>query len=221
MPPYKGHGRRPTRGVLVRPLPRCRKGRPLAATPPDREEVWAADGVRLRACFWDGLVGSDGYPGDPSFTCLVIYDPRHRQPLLLLTNQPLNGREALALYRARWAIEQLPLASKQLLGAVRQFVFAPESRQRLPELALLAGAILTYAAATSPAIPTGFWDRRPCRTAGRLRRLLAQAPIPEVAVLPWPLRKKASPTAHLPKGIAGHRRQKPAAAPAPDLPLAA
>jgi len=32
---------------------------------------------------------------------------------------------------------------------------------RLPELALLTGNILTYLAATSPTVPSGFWDRKP------------------------------------------------------------
>ena len=58
-------------------------------------------------------------------------------------------------------MEQVPLVAKQTLGLSRQFVFAPESCQRLPELALLAGNILTYLAATLPPLPTGFWDRRP------------------------------------------------------------
>ena len=55
-------------------------------------------------------------------------------------------------------------------GPARQFVHAPETVQRLPELTLLAGAVLTYAAATGPAVPTGSWDRVPQRTPGRLRR---------------------------------------------------
>src|SRR5207237_74898 len=75
-------------------------------------------------------------------------------------------------------VEQLPLAAKQMLGAARQFLHAPEACQRLPEVALLAGAILSYLAATGPAVPTGFWDRHPQRTPGRLRRLLASCPFP-------------------------------------------
>jgi hypothetical protein len=47
------------------------------------------------------------------------------------------------LYRDRCPVEQTPLAIKQMLGAQRQFVFAPDSQQRLPMLALLAGTILT------------------------------------------------------------------------------
>jgi len=39
--------------------------------------------------------------------------------------------------------------------------------QRLPELALMAGSILSFLAATAPATPTGFWDRKPKRTPGR------------------------------------------------------
>lgn len=80
--------------------------------------------------------------------------------------------------------------------------------QRLPELALLAGSILSFLAATLPAQPTGFWDRHPQRTPGRLRRVLQGLPFPQSYSLPPPLRKKASVTDHLPKGILGHRRHK-------------
>jgi hypothetical protein len=112
------------------------------------------------------------------------------------------------LYRDRWPVEQIPLAAKQMLGAQRQFVFAPDSQQRLPMLALLAGTILTYLAATLPVLPSGFWDRRPRPTSGRLRRVLARTPFPETCPLPGRFREKDSVTDHLPKGILGHRRQK-------------
>ena len=98
-----------------------------------------------------------------------------------------------------------------MLGAGRQFVFAPESQQRLPELALLAGSMVTYLAATLPATPTGFWDRQPKPTPGRLRRVLARTPFPKSFPLPERIREKASVVDHLPKGILGHRRQKRAA----------
>jgi len=98
-----------------------------------------------------------------------------------------------------------------MLGGTRQFVFAPESCQRLPELNLLAGAMVTYLAATLPAVPTGFWDRNPKPTPGRLRRLLARVPFPKSYPLPGQLRKKNSICEHLPKGILGHRRTKQAA----------
>src|SRR5205823_9797890 len=104
------------------------------------------------------------------------------------------------LYLDRWPVEQLPLAAKQLLGTARAFVSAPEPCQRLPELALLAGSILTYLAATQPAIPTGSWDRRPRPTPGRLRRLLAQADFPNSFPLPHRIRQTAAVTDHLPKG---------------------
>lgn len=221
LPERRGRGRRPTRGALVRPLPRRRKERVLPATPPDREERWEAGGVRIRALFFEELVRSDGYPGDPTFTCIVIEHPNYHQPLVLLTNQAMSGAEALALYQARWAIEQVPLAAKQMLGTQRQYVFGKESRERLPELALLAGSLQSYVAATTEAMPSGFWDRRAQPTIGRLRRRLCRVPFPEVAALPTRIRKKASVTAHLPKGVLGHRRQKAKEAPADALPRAA
>jgi hypothetical protein len=78
----------------------------------------------------------------------------------------------------------------------------------LPELALLTGSILSFLAAT---LPTGFWDRDPKRTPGRLRRLLQGQRFPQSYPLPERLRKKASVKDHLPKGILGHRRKKASA----------
>jgi hypothetical protein len=95
-----------------------------------------------------------------------------------------------------------------MIGAHRAFVFAAEVCQRLPELALLAGAILSYGAAILPAIPTGFWDRAPQPTAGRLRRFLAGVGFPIDFPLPPEIRQKASVTDHLPKGSSLFRRTK-------------
>jgi hypothetical protein len=205
-PPYSGRGRPPTRGAKVRPLARTHKRRTIPATPPDRVETWREDALLLRAEVWADLVRPDAAADGPTITVLAIHDPRHREPLLLATSLSLAPRAARDCYRDRWPVEQLPLAAKQMLGAARQFVHAPETCQRLPELALLAGAVLSYAAATAPAIPTGFWDRRPQPTPGRLRRSLARTPFPQDFPLPARRREKASATAHLPKGFWGQRR---------------
>lgn len=119
-----------------------------------------------------------------------------------------SGQGCYRLYKDRWPVEQVPQAGKQLLGAGRQFVFGEESRQRLPELALWAGAVLMYEAASQPAVATGFWDRRPQGTIGRLRRALARTHFSDWVPTRGELRKKASPTEHLPKGVLAHRRQK-------------
>jgi len=201
-PPYGGRGRRATRGVMVRPLPRTYKGRAIPATPPDRTETWEEDGVTLRAEVWTALVRTtaaaeakaeaeaeaeakaeaeaeaEAETKEPSFTVVAVYDPRYREPLLLASPLPVTARVLHELYHDRWPVEQLPLAAKQMIGAARAFVHAPETCQRLPEVALLAGAILSYGAATAPAIPTGFWDRRPQPTPGRLRRALTRYPFP-------------------------------------------
>ena len=149
----------------------------------------------------------DAAPGSPTFTVVAISDPAYTEPLLVATPLALTPQVLRELYRDRWPVEQLPLAAKQMLGAARQFVHEQETCQRFPELALLAGAVLTYAAATSPAVPTGSWDRQPRRTPGRLRRLLGQADFP--TDFPWPerLRRKVAVTDHLPKGWWGQRRR--------------
>lgn len=225
LPAYHGKGRKPRRGTLVRPLPRTYKNHTIAATPPDRHETWQVGArktpLRLRAEFWDGLVLAEAPPGAPTFSTAVIHAPRFDEPLLVNTTLPLTGAQLQAFYLDRWPVEGLPLTAKQMLGAARQFVFAPESRQRLPELALVAGALLMYIAATQPAIPTGFWDRAPKPTSGRLRRVLSQVHCADFVGLPEQLRKKQSPTAHLPKGVRGHRRHQKAAALCYDMPLAA
>ncbi len=95
-----------------------------------------------------------------------------------------------------------------MIGLHRHFVFAPEVCFRLPELGLVAGAILTYVAAVLPPVPTAFWDRAPKPTPGRLRRVLAQADFPNLLAFDPELRKKNSVTAHLPKGVDAHRRSK-------------
>jgi hypothetical protein len=118
-------------------------------------------------------------------------------------------------------VEGLVLWAKQMLGEARQFVFAPESRQRLPKVALLAGSILAYTAAMHPALSTDFWDRAPHPTSGRLRRVLAHVHFQDLQELPQQLRKKQSCTTHLPTGVRGHRRQKKAAPLRYDRPLAA
>jgi hypothetical protein len=216
-PPYPGRGRPATHGDLVRPLARRRQERAIPATPPDQVTVWTergSDGDRtLRAQQWTGLVLPDAAPGSPTFTIVVITDPAYTEPLLVATPLELPPPVLRELYRDRWPVEQLPLAAKQMLGAARQFVHERETCQRFPELALLAGAVLTYAAATSPAVPTGSWDRQPRCTPGRLRRLLGQADFPTDFPLPERRRGKVAVTDHLPKGWWGQRRR-----PAPTSP---
>jgi hypothetical protein len=208
--PYKGRGRRPEFGELVRPLPRKRKKKRIPATPPDRVQTWTEQGMRFEARFWDDLVLPDvkASPDAETFHVAAIHDPRYKEPWLLASPIKLSPRAWRGLYRDRWPIEQVPLCAKQMIGSVRQFVFAPESCQRLPELTLLASSILTYLAATLPAQPTGFWDRNPKPTPGRLRRVLARTPFPDAYPLPARFRIKASVTGHLPKGILAHRRKK-------------
>jgi hypothetical protein len=205
-PEYCGKGRRPSRGVLVRPLARTRKGHTLAATPPDRTETILFAGRSVQADIWDGLCLPQAETASAVFQCTVFRDPAYSEPWVLATNLTLPAVELLAFYHERWPIEQVPLTAKQLIGAQRQFVSADAARQRLPELALFASSLLMYLAATHPAQPTGFWDRNPRPTAGRFRRVLAQLDISKTAPLPGQLRKKQSVTGHLPKGIQAHRR---------------
>jgi len=138
----------------------------------------------------------------------VIVDPKYKHPLVLVTTLSVTAYALWCLYLDRWPIEQIPLCAKQMLGAMRSFVFNPQSRVRLPVLALLAGSLLSYVAASSPVVASGFWDRCARPTCGRLRRVLSGLHFRDLAAPQGQLRKKESPTAHLPKGVLGHRRHK-------------
>lgn len=201
--PYRGQGRHPVYGAWVRPLPRTFKGKVIAATPPDRVESRQAEGRTITAQVWDSLVlsGVKPHPHAKTFPVYAIHDPAYPQPWLLATPLRLQPITVKAIYTDRWPGEPIPLAAKQRGRAHRQFVHAPESIQPLPELALLAGSILSFLAATMPLSPTGFWDTHPKRTPGRCRRRLTSQPFPLPSPLPEQFRKKESFTAHLPKGI--------------------
>jgi len=213
--PEHHKGRKPKYGELVRPLPRKHNGKILPATAPDETYTWVEHKCELRAEIWLDLVLNKIEPNKKNETVDVyaIYDPKFEQPWLLATPLKLKPESVRAIYNDRWPVEQIPLSAKQMVGSHRQFVHNPESVQRLPELTLLAGSILSFLAASFPPTPTGFWDRKPKRTPGRFRRLLIGKPFPKDASLSWRLREKKSVTAHLPKGNLAHSPKT--AAPAP------
>ena len=144
-------------------------------------ETWSEAGGPMRAEIWEDVVLPDVTPSPQAKTYNVyaIYDPAYTTPWLLATTLKLKAATVKAIYHDRWPVEQIPLAAKQMVGAHRQFVHADESIQRLPELALLAGSILSFLAATAPVAPSGFWDRQPKRTPGRFRRMLMGKPFPQ------------------------------------------
>lgn len=214
LPIYKGKGCRPKYGERVRPLARKRKDKTIAASPPDQQSHFVHEGRKIGVHAWHNLVlPTTPVAADaPTFAIYVFHDPLYQQPLVLATNlTKIKPETAYHIYRDRWPVEQPPLAAKQMIGLHRQFVFAAESCFRLPELSLVAGAILTYTAAVLPPIPSGFWDRTPTATPGRLRRSLMRADFPTLPLTDPQLRKKNSVTTHLPKGIHAHRRLKRAA----------
>jgi hypothetical protein len=199
---YVGRGRKPEYGVIVRPLERVRKGKILEASRPDETATLAQDGREIHVEIWRDLVLTDQKPSpkNKTFDFYVFHDPKYKTPWVLATPLKLKPESMHHIYSDRWPVEQVPLSSKQMLGAHRQFVHNPECVQRLPEITLLAGSILSFLAASFPPVPTGYWDKNPKRTPGRLRRLLMGKPFPKVAELPRRFREKLSFTGHLLKG---------------------
>lgn len=217
LPPYPGHGRPSEYGEKVRPLARKHKDKLIPATPWDEQYTWTEGNRILTIQLWHNLVcTTQKVAADaPTFSIAVIHDPRYNQPWLLASTIPLSHQAWPAIYRFRWTVERPPLIAKQLLGSHRQFVHSIDVGARLFALSLLVASMLAYFAAVLPPIPSGFWDRNPKPTAGRLRRLLTSLPFPSFIPLPLRLRVKSSPTHHLPKGIWGHRRSSSPPLPSP------
>lgn len=173
-----------------------------AATPADEQAIWQVEGRTIGVDMRRDVVlpTTKPHPDNPTFDVYIFHDSAFKQPWLLATPLKLTFASVHALYSDRWPVEQIPLTAKQMLGDHRQFVHNPDSVQRLPELTLLAGSILSFLAATCPPRPAGFWDRRPKPTPGRFRRALMGQAFPKDAPLSGQLREKHSVTAHLPKG---------------------
>lgn len=209
---YCGRGTRPKYGEQVRPLGRQSKTRWIEADASDSTLTILDGDVEIKVELWQNLVHNSDKPGAKSFNVMAFHDPRYKEPWLLATDVgELTPQSVRAFYKDRWPVEQLPLAAKQMLGAHRQFVWSEENIQRLPELSLLVGSILTHVAATLPPIPTGFWDRAPKATPGRLRRFLNLKSLDSIlANLPLPtrIRKKESCTNHLKTGISARRAKR-------------
>ena len=220
LPEYKGVGCRPKYGEIVRPQARTYRDKEIDATACDATARWKWGKRRVKALIFNDLTLQTNQPGGRSLRCVVILDPKYKKALILVTTLSLTAYALWCLYYDRWPIEQIPLSAKQMLGAARSFVFGKESRVRLPALALLAGNVLSYVAASSPVVATGFWDRCARPTCGRLRRVLSGLHFRDLPAPQGRMRKKESVTAHLPKGVKGHRRQK-AASTAAELSLAA
>lgn len=210
MLPEHSRGRKPIYGALVRPLPPSRKGKLSEATLPDDAYHWLFEGRTIRVDVWRDLVLPKTVPSSDNntFDVYAFHDPAFKQPWLLATSVKLHYESVRAIYTDRWPVEQIPLSAKQMVGAHRQFVHNSESIQPLPELALFAGSLLSFLAASLPVMPTGFCDRQPKRTPGRLRPTLFAKPFPKDALLSDRLREKHSVTAHLPK--ANLARKQPA-----------
>lgn len=164
LPAYKGKGRRPEKGELLRPLARTWQDRLLPATDPDVTASFRQADRIIKVRGWREVMRADLKVADEKvlYTIWVFDDPLYKTPLVLGTNL-LEADPAVIykLYVDRWPVEQVPLVAKQLLGCHRQFVFAPTSCWRLGELALLMGNLLTWLAATGDPIASGYWDRVP------------------------------------------------------------
>ena len=227
--PYCGHGRRPQKGSIVRPLSRKYKDNIIEATKADSEETFCFQGRTLKVQYFRKLV-VENCP--LVFHVIVVHDPKYKKPWVLVTDLPDTGDVIFHLYRSRWKVEQIPQTGKQLLGGHRSFVHSDEIRYRLPELVLFAASLSLYLSAITPAVARVFWDKNPDRTAGRFCRglsgcafpafpqeILADlpdktiAPLGTLTAFPVRVRNKRSVFAHLPVGVAAHRRQKKAEKP--------
>lgn len=149
-----------------------------------------------------------------SLRVIVFEDPDFDTPWIIVTTLvAVDPAIIYEIYTDRWPVEGVPSVAKTILGGQRLFVYANEHVKRLPELLLLGGNILAVVAAGHEPIPTGFWDKQPKATAGRLRRLLSKVGIESLEGNLGQLCKKESVTGHL----AAKRQAKRQQASAPSV----
>ncbi len=116
LPAYKGKGRYPEYGEIVRPLARKWGDRQIPATTPDQQSHFTYDGRCIQVSFWHDLVGAETVAAaetgnaQPTFSIYVYADPAYKKPLVLATNLLLAPQTAYLIYRDRWPVEQAPLA---------------------------------------------------------------------------------------------------------------
>ena len=211
IPPYSGTGRPPTRRPeLVRPLPGTWKEKVLPATPPDEVQVFTKDARTIRAEIYRqvfvresvGQALEDTLSAEAlhrvrntPLNIIVLYDPAYKTPALYVTDVlSLQAADIYAIYPCRWPIELIPQTGKTLLGGGTEFVHSSTSSARLPFLVMVMAVVLNVSAACIPPLPTGYWDRKPTVTPGRLAKHLMKVGLPP----PSHLSKKNSPTSHLP-----------------------
>lgn len=178
LPQKKSNRGRPAeKGEVIRPCKRVRKAQEIAASRPDETKTFTHRGRQIRVKIWKNVVLPDQKvsPENELLNVFVYDDPAYGTPLILTTNVlELLAEVVFEFYLGRWLVEHPPLVSKQLLGMQRQFLFNAMARERCFALGLIFGNVLTWLARNCDAIPTGFWDRRPKQTPGRLRRFLAK-----------------------------------------------
>ena len=215
-------GRPPTqyKAEIVRPLERQHGDKMLSATQADDVRMMTDEsGRQIEVHIWHKVYFLERHLSAVTderqkhnlrhmpLKVMAIYDPDYDKPLLvgtpLLSLEPEAGYK---MYMTRWPIEGLPQTGKQILsgGGGSHYVHHPIAMQRLPTLSLIFGSLLKYVAATLPPFRTGFWDRVPKPTFGRLLRHLKKVGIP----LSEQLFKKDSVTAHLPIGYEAIRLAK-------------
>jgi hypothetical protein len=211
-------GRPAIYGDYIRPVARTRKGKEIPATEPDEVCEWKDKaGNLMQASVWKNVVlqPQKGWSDErkalnlkQKWILLLVKHPKYPEPMIILMNVDFTPEQGSDAMRGRWGVEQLPLVAKQTLGGHRMFVHNKEMIFRFPELIFIGATLLTYLAGTCEAMPTGWWDREPQPTAGRMMRKLNE--VARLADLGWPeqLRKKQSATAQLPHGYDAVRQKR-------------
>jgi hypothetical protein len=100
---YKGRGRRPVYGEIVRPLARQRQAKQIPATRPDFTTNFAHQGRTIQVKGWYDLIlpGVVPNPDNETFDGYVFDDPLYEQPLVLATTLRLAPQTSFGLYQDR------------------------------------------------------------------------------------------------------------------------
>jgi len=207
-------GKAPTKhkAEIVRPLARKHKDHLIEATPPSyTTEFTNNDECIIKIEVWENVYFLESHLDNLNEECkeklrsiplvvIAVYHPDYENPILLGTPmQEITPENLYRTYTNRWPIEGIPQVGKRILsgGGGRHFTHCRNSNFRIPVFSMLVGVILKVMAAHSPPVSTGFWDKKPKPTFGRLLKQLKKVGIQ----LSTKLFKKKSQTKHLPIGF--------------------
>ena len=209
---YKGRGRKPTQGEVVRPFVRTYKGKVLPATPPDETQTWQemykGEEVTVKADVWRGVLPMPQKDWTAEqrklvkqtvWTTVVAHHPGFKEPLVILMTVDFTVHQARQVVRGRWGIEQPPWSPNKCWAVIASLFTTPTCA---------SSARTHFCCRRGFNLPRRHKRSHPNGLVGQAPKTYRRSATPRIIqscfarfIPPAQLRQKNSKTVHLPKGF--------------------